>query len=39
MGREVGGGIRMGTHVHSWRTQVNVWQAQYNIVKENLLIN
>ena len=28
-----GGGFRMGTHVHSWQIQVNVWQNQYNIVK------
>ena len=33
MEREVGGGFRMGTHVHSWQIQVNVWQNQYNIVK------
>ena len=26
MAREVGGGFRMGTHVHSWRIHVNVWQ-------------
>ena len=24
MGREVGGGFRMGTHVHPWRIQINV---------------
>ena len=31
-----GGGRRgsgRGTHVHSWRIHVNVWQSQYNIVK------
>ena len=32
MGKEVGGS-GWGTHVHSWRIQVNVWQNQYNIVK------
>ena len=26
MGREVGGGFRMGTHVHPWLIHVNVWQ-------------
>ena len=26
MGREVGGGFRMGTHVQPWLTHVNVWQ-------------
>ena len=26
MGREVGGGFRMGTHVHLWQIHVNVWQ-------------
>ena len=25
----------MGTHVHSWRIHVNVWQNQYSIVKQN----
>ena len=33
MGREVGGGFRMGTHVHPWQIHANVWQNQYNIVK------
>ena len=33
MAREVGGGFRMGTHVHSWQIHVNVWQNQYSIVK------
>ena len=32
------GGSGWGTHVHSWRIQVNVWQNQYNIVKYNKLI-
>ena len=31
MGREVGRGSGWGTHVHSWRIQVNVWQNHYNI--------
>ena len=31
-GEGVGGGFRMGTHVHLWRIQVNVWQNQYNVV-------
>ena len=25
MWREVGGGFRMGTHVHPWLIHVNVW--------------
>ena len=25
-GEEVGGGFRMGTHVHPWVIHVNVWQ-------------
>ena len=33
MGRELGGGFRMGTHVHPWWIQVNVWQNQYSVVK------
>ena len=33
MRREVGGGFRIGTHVHLWQIHVNVWQNQYNIVK------
>ena len=33
MGRKVGGGFRMGTHVHPWWIHVNVWQNHYNIVK------
>ena len=33
MGREVGGGFRMGTRVHPWQMHVDVWQNQYNIVK------
>ena len=35
MGREVGGGSYLGTHVHLWRIHVNVWQNQYSIVKQN----
>ena len=33
--REGGGrrGSGLGTHVHPWRIQVDVWQNQYNIVK------
>ena len=27
------GGSGLGTHVHSWRIHVDVWQNQYNIVK------
>ena len=34
MGREVGGGFRMGTHVHLGLIHVNVWQNHYNIVKQ-----
>ena len=33
MGWEMGGGSGLGTHVHSWRIHVNVWQNQYSIVK------
>ena len=32
MGREVGGGFRMGKHVHPWWICVNVWQNQYNVL-------
>ena len=32
MGREVGVGFRMGTHVHPWRIHVDIWQNQYNIL-------
>ena len=34
MGRKVGGGIRMGTHVNPWLIHVNVWQKliQYHKV-------
>ena len=28
-----GGGSCLGTHVHPWWIQVNVWQNQYSIVK------
>ena len=27
--------IRLGTHVHPWLIDVNVWQNQYSIVKQN----
>ena len=33
MGREVGGGFRIGIRVHPWQIHVDVWQNQYNIVK------
>ena len=33
MGREVGGGSCLGTHVHPWWIHVNVRQNQYSIVK------
>ena len=33
MGREVGGGFKMGIHIYSWWIHVNVWQNTYNIVK------
>ena len=33
MGREEGGGFRMGTHVYLWRIHFDMWQNQYNIVK------
>jgi len=33
IGREVGGGFRMGTRVHPLWIHVDVWQNQYNIVK------
>ena len=33
MGREEGGGFRMGTHVYLWRIYVDIWQNQYNIVR------
>ena len=33
MGREVGGGFRMGTRVNPWQIHVDVWQNKYNIVK------
>ena len=33
MGREEGGGFRMGTHVYLWRIHFDIWQNQYNIVK------
>ena len=33
MGKEVGGGSGLGTHVHPWRIHVDLWQNQYSIVK------
>ena len=35
MGREEGGGFRMGTHVYLWQIHCDIWQNQYNIVKLN----
>ena len=32
------GGSRLGTHVHPWQINVNVWKNQYSIVKENKII-
>ena len=32
-GREVGGGLMLGSHVHPWWIQVNVCRNQYGIVK------
>ena len=32
MGREVGGGSGLGTHVHPWQIHVNVWQNHYHTV-------
>ena len=34
MGREVGGGLRMGNTCTPWRMHVDVWQNQYNTVKK-----
>ena len=37
-----GRGFQHGKHmytVHQWRIQVNVWQNQYNVVKQNKLIS
>ena len=34
MGREVGGGFRMGAHVHPWLIHVNVWQKPPQYLKE-----
>ena len=31
----MGGGFRIGTHVHPWLIHVNAWQNQYSIVKQN----
>jgi len=33
-GKEVGGGSGWGTHVYPWQFHVDVWQNQYNIVKQ-----
>ena len=33
MGREVGGGLRIGNTCTPWQMHVDVWQNQYNIVK------
>ena len=33
MGWELGGGSRLGTHVHPWLIHVKVWQNQYSIVQ------
>ena len=33
LGREVGGGFRMGNTCTLWWIHVNVWQNLYNIVK------
>ena len=33
MGREVGGGFKMGTHVHPWVIHVNVWQKTLQYCK------
>ena len=33
-GREVGGGSGWGTRVYPWQIHVDVWQNQYNIVKQ-----
>ena len=35
MGRVVGGGSGLGTHVYPWWIHVNVWQNQYSLVKQN----
>ena len=35
MGKEVGGGLRIG---NLWRIHVDVWQNQYIIVKQNKVI-
>ena len=33
MGREEGGGFRIGNMCTPWQIHVDVWQNQYNIVK------
>ena len=39
MGREEGGGFRMGTHVCLWWIHFDIWQNQYDIVKFKNKIN
>ena len=34
-GRRWEGGSGLGTHVHPWQIHVDVWQNQYNIIKQN----
>jgi len=38
MGREEGGGFRMGRHVYLWQIHFDIWQNQYNIVKLNKIL-
>ena len=38
MGREVGGGSGWETCVHPWWMHVDVWQNQYNIIKQIIII-
>ena len=33
MGRELGGGLRWGTHVNPWLIHVNVWQKPLQYCK------
>ena len=35
MGREEGGGFRMGNTSNLWQIHFDIWQNQYNIVKLN----
>ena len=40
--REIGGGFRMGTHVHPWLINVSVWQKPlqyYKVINLQLIIN